>query len=706
MIKCKVFIACILAIGMILPAVTLAGEKPVPGWDGTDRLTLQLNGPVKVNNPGRDDDDYITYRFIVSEDGGRNWSGVIGIGDHGMWASEEDMNWNAAQYDMGTVVDQNNCLHYIAVMDGYTEFNNPDERVNGVYDICTDMTAENVTYTMIAAMGDNTWNWADGGIDGDGNLYAIWVAVVGEAESAEIWAAKTTDGDWGNPVRIAEGLDASNYYTQMTYDVGEYFYVIYQMPNAETLLNDHYVVKVPASLMGDITVTNTGGASGSAYSYYITAVSPIAQDVDAGYIYYVVRDQGSASVLVGLSTDGVNWDLVNPFPDGIGQRYPSMSMDVDNQVPYVFSNYGVPAGGTYHKDWYTWDDLGYNGGDWQPEVNPDSLLYTGTIFDLLYVHNGVWTTDGDLVSGCNVWDTFTPEGFRVNVWDSEAGEFLGPQTLFSIWTEGQEMVGGYITQCHLLSGPENSVWVAFNSRYGMSDLEPPMFTTTDMSSVMLGEPKVVSVEVTDASPLYVYNEDPLMYYIMFNWIKVSDDTAFVWDVMLTEDMNVDDEGHGTYFFTMPEEVAYQYWQDDTLRTRYEPLAAGDMVYFYSDGYDEGQNYGAEHNGDWYNVWTVNEGWTEVKGDNSTLPLEFQISANYPNPFNSATVIPFTLSRPAKVTVKVYDVSGRLVRTLFDGVKREGQQHVTWYGDGVTSGVYLYTVEVGGVKHVGKMTLLR
>ncbi len=702
MSKCKIFLACILCLALVY-TTAMAVEKSVPGMNGDERLVLQLTNPGKSITPARDEDDFMTFRFMVSSDGGDNWSEIRGTGDTGMWEDEETPAWGGPSYDFGAVVDQENNLHFIAILNAFTEVGNLD-RVNGVYDICTDAAAENVSYNLIAPEGDDgLLYFSDGGMDADGNLYAIWVKTFEPEEGdayGELWAARTVDGEWGDPVRIVEGLDPTDNYPHMTPHVGEFFYVIYEMPNAETGQWDHYVAKVPSSLLGEVTVTATGVASGAYYSYYVGSVSAIDQDVDNGFIYFSVRNEDLSGTAVGNSENGVDWNI-ETIPGA--QRYPSVALQTGDQIPWVFSNYGVPAEGP-HRCWCTYDELGYNGGGWLEDlIEPSEVPFDGTE-NLLYCHMGDWTSEGRLVSGVNVWGYFTPDGFMINTSDDNGESWNGQQRIWHIFEDG--LRGGYIAQNHLLTGPDNYVWVAFCGQYGESDISGPEFTTTDMSSVMLGEPKVVSVDVTDASPLYVYNEDPLIYYIMFNWIKVSDDTAFVWDVVLADSMDVDEEGHGTYFFTMPDEVLYMYWENDTLKSRYEPLSAGDVVNFYADGYDEATNYGAEHNGDWFNVWTVNEGWTEVRESDSSIPVEFEVGQNYPNPFNSSTVIPFSLNRPSNVKVSVYDVNGRLVDTVFEGKVTAGRHNVSWIGEGVTSGVYIYTLEADNVRHVGKMILVR
>jgi hypothetical protein len=86
--------------------------------------------------------------------------------------------------------------------------------------------------------------------------------------------------------------------------------------------------------------------------------------------------------------------------------------------------------------------------------------------------------------------------------------------------------------------------------------------------------------------------------------------------------------------------------------------------------------------------------------------------NYPNPFNPKTNIAFELPRPARVTLRVYDIAGRLVRTILDDVQTEAGSHAEVWdgrsdrGDRLASGVYLSRLEVDGEALSRTMVLLK
>ena len=88
-----------------------------------------------------------------------------------------------------------------------------------------------------------------------------------------------------------------------------------------------------------------------------------------------------------------------------------------------------------------------------------------------------------------------------------------------------------------------------------------------------------------------------------------------------------------------------------------------------------------------------------------------LNQNKPNPFNPTTSISFTLPTKSQVSLKVYDIAGREVRTLVDGVLEAGTNQVTWLGhdnrgNDVSSGVYFYRMTAGKETATKKMVLLR
>jgi hypothetical protein len=94
-----------------------------------------------------------------------------------------------------------------------------------------------------------------------------------------------------------------------------------------------------------------------------------------------------------------------------------------------------------------------------------------------------------------------------------------------------------------------------------------------------------------------------------------------------------------------------------------------------------------------------------------LPGSFELKQNYPNPFNPATTITFSLPQESNVSIKIYDVSGTLVRTLVNDNRTAGEYSVAWDGQNdngvrVSSGVYIYRLEVGNFTQTRRMVMLK
>ncbi len=107
-----------------------------------------------------------------------------------------------------------------------------------------------------------------------------------------------------------------------------------------------------------------------------------------------------------------------------------------------------------------------------------------------------------------------------------------------------------------------------------------------------------------------------------------------------------------------------------------------------------------------NVCLVINTATGVNNQGTTVPQVYSLSQNYPNPFNPSTKINFAIPKQGLVTMKIYDVLGREVRTLVNEVKNAGNYTVDFNASELSSGVYFYKLESQGFSDIKKMMLIK
>lgn len=97
---------------------------------------------------------------------------------------------------------------------------------------------------------------------------------------------------------------------------------------------------------------------------------------------------------------------------------------------------------------------------------------------------------------------------------------------------------------------------------------------------------------------------------------------------------------------------------------------------------------------------------EVEVIIGAAPLQFELSQNYPNPFNPTTTISFQLSNSGLTTLKVYDMIGREVATLVNGMKDAGDYSVTFDASKLSSGIYFSRLQSANKMQIKTMSLIK
>jgi hypothetical protein len=90
----------------------------------------------------------------------------------------------------------------------------------------------------------------------------------------------------------------------------------------------------------------------------------------------------------------------------------------------------------------------------------------------------------------------------------------------------------------------------------------------------------------------------------------------------------------------------------------------------------------------------------------TAPASYALEQNYPNPFNPSTVIRYALPAAGFTTIRVYNLIGQEIATLFNGMQDAGRHTLRFNAASLPSGVYFYRIESGSFRAVKKMMLVK
>ncbi len=105
-------------------------------------------------------------------------------------------------------------------------------------------------------------------------------------------------------------------------------------------------------------------------------------------------------------------------------------------------------------------------------------------------------------------------------------------------------------------------------------------------------------------------------------------------------------------------------------------------------------------------YNASNGLLPVELSSFTPPAVFSLSQNYPNPFNPNTIIRYSIPIPSYVTLKVYDILGKEIKTLLNEYKNAGTHEIEFDASNFPSGIYFYRMQAGSFTKTNKLVLLR
>ena len=85
---------------------------------------------------------------------------------------------------------------------------------------------------------------------------------------------------------------------------------------------------------------------------------------------------------------------------------------------------------------------------------------------------------------------------------------------------------------------------------------------------------------------------------------------------------------------------------------------------------------------------------------------FQLGQNYPNPFNNQTQFYYSVGEAGTVSINLYNLAGRKIKTLFSGLKEPGNYYVQLDASELASGFYIYAIQANGLRETKKMLLIK
>ncbi|MFC2088162.1 T9SS type A sorting domain-containing protein [Calditrichota bacterium] len=355
--------------------------------------------------------------------------------------------------------------------------------------------------------------------------------------------------------------------------------------------------------------------------------------------------QDSSEILLSRSIDGgLNWSPPVPVSDRKGD---AMGGNNTDHAP-------MPAIGPNNEVYVTW-------------MGPDGLMFDKSVDD------GQTWLDHDI----NV------SGFHIN-W-----------LLFNL--PGIPITPGFpIINCDLSPGSYNgNIYICWtDQRSGYNDTDVWVVKSTDGGS-------------TWSTPIRV-NDDPSGRHQFFAWMTI-------------------DQTNGYLYFVFYDRRNYSNSQTDVYMAvskdggnTFTNFLVSDSSFIPTANDFIGHYIGVSaHNNIVRPVWTRIDNrqlslWTAIVDIESSIdadsqkifPVNFEITSIYPNPFNPATTIRYNLSNKGHVKLSVYNSLGQQIETLVDAVQTRGNHELTWDAKNLSSGVYLFQLQLGELTNTQKAVLLK
>jgi len=440
--------------------------------------------------------------------------------------------------------------------------------------------------------------------------------------------------------------------------------------------------------------TYTTSEEGSFVVYYSAIAGiPVYQSYPLGNTVYSLTP--TLYWFLGVHVPGVAFDIqVNDGPDFTSNL--PLEVDVSGVAAYQYKTPLLTAGTSY---------------TWRVRITGSTAWYGPETF---YVDPGATPEPSPLdvnipTPSYPVGGAVVPTQSPVLTWTSSMGSGLEYQVIYS--TNPTLDINGVLVNV----GPPNSAsggtsgWLITNS-HSLSGLTQGVTYYWQVRSRLSNPPNTVSnyssvaqfTVAPGANPIVVLPANPIVGSTInttaarLSWIvPAQSEEALTYELEISNDK----EMLGTTQIRNLEEPSYEL-TNLTPGTEYFWRVRSKTS---SGSYSE-YSYKGE--------FRTDGGVTGIEEEASNIiPDNYELSQNYPNPFNPTTMISFSLPGTSYVTLKVYDMLGREIRTLLSDYRSIGTHRVEWNGEDnngsrVTSGTYIYRITADNFSQSKKMILLK
>lgn len=232
----------------------------------------------------------------------------------------------------------------------------------------------------------------------------------------------------------------------------------------------------------------------------------------------------------------------------------------------------------------------------------------------------------------------------------------------------------------------------------LNEVTKTFFDSTDSEGNKVW-PFMNAANLDSLDPGFIYppiNLDSLKDFLNRKW---DDNSDIHWAWNASQYAN-----NGGQIWPLVENLSYTNEELKTAAMGDFPL--GDLYHWWPAEYAQWEaQKNAEHDRIYTWLDTGNDPLTAIK-ELPGIPSQFELSQNYPNPFNPATEIKYSVPKSAYVSLKVYNLLGQEIATLFSGNQKPGNYAVTFDGSGLASGVYMYQLQSENVSITKKFVLMK